>query len=59
MDCGASQAQNSRGLWVPSIPLPLYGLRKRCSCGRKFWTITGYEGHYALAHIFYPEPADA
>ena len=33
MDCGASKAQNSRGLWVPSIPLPLYGLRKRCFRG--------------------------
>lgn len=41
--------QNRRGEWVPAIPLPLYGLRKRCQCGRKFWTTAGYRGHYALA----------
>jgi hypothetical protein len=45
------QQQNSSGQWVPAIPLPLYGLRKRCQCGRKFWTAEGYQGHYALAHI--------
>ena len=43
--------QNERGQWVPGVPLPFYGLRKACSCGRKFWTIAGYEGHYALEHI--------
>ena len=46
------QQTNDRGEWVPSIPLPMYLLRKRCGfCGRKFWTLTGYQGHYALAHI--------
>lgn len=49
------QVQNKRGEWVPSIPIPLYVpplmLRKRCSCGRGFWTMDGYRGHYALAHI--------
>lgn len=43
--------QNKRGEWVPAIPLPLYGLRKRCECGRKFWTAEGYQGHYAVVHI--------
>jgi len=43
--------QNERGEWVPAIPLPFYGLRKRCTCGRSFWTEEGYRGHYALAHI--------
>jgi hypothetical protein len=43
--------QNDRGEWVPAIPLPLYGLRKHCTCGRRFWTMGGYRGHYALAHI--------
>lgn len=43
--------QNDLGEWVPAIPLPLYGLRKRCECGRKFWTTGGYRGHYALTHI--------
>lgn len=44
---------NDRGEWVPAIPLPLYGLRKHCRCGRKFWTTDGYRGHYALAHILH------
>ena len=47
------ETQNSRGEWVPSIPLPFYGLRKRCCCGRKFWTVVGYQGHYALCHILH------
>ncbi len=46
----ASQ-ENDDGAWVPAIPLPLFGWRKRCSCGRGFWTLDGYRGHYALAHI--------
>jgi hypothetical protein len=46
-----TQTQNERGEWVPAIPLPLYGLRKRCQCGRHFWTAAGYRGHYALRHI--------
>lgn len=52
-----SSARNARGQWVPSIPLPFYGLRKRCECGRKFWTEDGYRGHYALGHILYPSKA--
>lgn len=49
----ASEAtcRNRAGERVPSIPLPFYGLRKHCGCGRKFWTEEGYKGHYALAHI--------
>ena len=46
-----NQTTNTRGEWVPAIPLPLLGLRKRCSCGRRFWTLDGYRGHYAYAHI--------
>lgn len=56
-DPSETQTQNSRGEWVPAIPLPVYGLRKQCSCGRKFWTADGYRGHYALRHILDPEPA--
>ncbi len=52
-DDGGAFAQNSRGQWVPSIPLPFYGLRKGCQCGRKFWTADGYQGHYALCHILH------
>jgi hypothetical protein len=47
-----TMARNLRGEWVPAIPLPLYVLlRKRCRCGRKFWTMEGYQGHYALCHV--------
>ena len=46
-----NQTTNTRGEWVPAIPQPLLGLRKRCSCGRRFWTLDGYRGHYAYAHI--------
>jgi hypothetical protein len=46
-----TSSQNRRGEWVPAIPLPFYGLRKTCACGRKFWTSEGYEGHYAVTHI--------
>lgn len=44
-------AQNRRGEYVPAIPLPFIGLRKKCSCGAKFWTYKGYQGHYAYEHI--------
>jgi hypothetical protein len=55
-DLWETTAQNARGEWVPSIPLPLFGLRKHCSCGRKFWTLDGYRGHFALDHVLYPQP---
>lgn len=42
---------NRDGEFVPAIPHPLYVIRKRCHCGRHFWTVAGYRGHYALAHI--------
>lgn len=47
------QTQNKRGEWVPAIPLPLFTWphRHRCSCGRSFWTMGGYRGHYAVAHL--------
>jgi hypothetical protein len=48
---GETATQNDAGEWVPAIPLPFYGLRKHCDCGRKFWTMAGYRGHYALRHI--------
>lgn len=43
--------QNKRGEWVPSIPLPFYGLKKRCGCGATFWRESNYNAHYALEHI--------
>jgi hypothetical protein len=48
---GSVTTPSRDGQWVPAIPLPLYGLRKRCQCGRKFWTADGYRGHYALSHV--------
>jgi hypothetical protein len=51
--------QNARGEWVPAIPFPLYGIRKKClRCGRKFWTTNRYREHYALHHILDPAPED-
>jgi hypothetical protein len=49
---------NLIGKWVPDIPLPLYGrLREQCYCGKKFWTHSGYRGHYALVHILRLTPS--
>ena len=57
-DLGDAHTQNARGQWVPSIPLPLYGLiRRRCQCGKRFWTTRRYRAHYALDHILYPPEA--
>lgn len=42
---------NGRGEWVPAIPLPFFGIRKRCSCGAAFWKHDNYLAHYALKHI--------
>jgi hypothetical protein len=49
-DMGSS-TENTYGGWVPAVPGPFLGLRKKCRCGRKFWTLEGYQGHYAWAHI--------
>lgn len=46
-----NQMMNTRREWVPAIPLPFYGIRKKCSCGKKFWRQKNYEAHYALVHI--------
>ena len=48
---GSFALRGPEDLWLPGIPLPLYGIRKRCGCGRAFWTMSGYRAHYALAHI--------
>lgn len=57
---GGPMAENRRGQWVQSVPLPFYGrVRKTCMhCGRKFWTEDGYRGHYAYAHILGMEGPD-
>ena len=44
--------KNNRDEWVPAIPVPFfYAIRKGCECGEKFWTMQGYEEHYAHKHI--------
>ena len=47
--------RNKRGEWMPDIPLPFYGLKKRCSCGKTFWKERSYRAHYALEHILLGE----
>ena len=47
--------ENSRGQYVPAIPEPFFGIKKRCECGKTFWTIAAYRGHYALVHILFIE----
>lgn len=42
--------QDSDGLWRQSVPLPFYGVRKGCHCGKKFWKESNYESHYINAH---------
>lgn len=43
--------QNADGTWSEAIPLPFYGIRKKCStCWRGFWTEKGYEKHYVNEH---------
>ncbi len=46
-----NMTENKRCEYVPSIPLPYYGIKKKCECGEKFWTEKGYRAHYALEHI--------
>jgi len=50
-DFEPARMQNQRSEWVISIPLPFYGLKKRCSCGATFWRESNYNAHYALRHI--------
>lgn len=49
---------NSKGAYVPAIPLPYYRrlrFRRRvrfgCHCGAEFKHHDDYRGHYALRHI--------
>ena len=42
--------ENADGTWSEAIPLPYYGLRKHCSCGKKFWKEESYRKHYAERH---------
>lgn len=42
--------ENSDGTWSEAIPLPFYGLKKGCYCGRSFWKEGNYRRHYRDAH---------
>lgn len=50
-DGAAVTMANARSEQVPAIPLPLFGLKKQCSCGQSFWKLHNYEAHYAHKHI--------
>lgn len=41
---------NADDTWSQAVPLPLYGLRKTCGCGRSFWREKNYIRHYQLQH---------
>ena len=42
--------QNEDGNWSAAIPLPFYGLKKKCDCGKSFWYEENYRKHYVEAH---------
>lgn len=50
-DGAAATMANDRSEEVPAIPMPLFGLKKQCSCGRRFWKLRNYQAHYAHEHI--------
>lgn len=42
--------QNPDGNWSKAIPLPLYGFKKTCQCGKSFWKEANYRKHYQQMH---------
>ena len=42
--------ENADGTWSEAVPLPFYGLRKQCACGKKFWKEQSYHKHYVTKH---------
>ena len=42
--------ENPDGTWSQAIPLPFYGLKKTCQCGKSFWKEANYRTHYQQAH---------
>ena len=65
---GNTKRENKRGELIPEIPSPidLRPHRYRCpagvriyegdKCGRTYWTLAGYQAHYALEHVLAWEP---
>lgn len=43
-------SDNGDGTWSESVPLPFYGIRKRCQCGKSFWKEENYRKHYIKSH---------
>lgn len=42
--------QNIDGTWSEAAPLPYYGLKKKCQCGKQFWKENNYVEHYIKVH---------
>lgn len=51
IDNNGAWEQNPDDLtWSQAVPLPFYGLRKGCMCGRKFFKESSYRKHYKSQH---------
>lgn len=42
--------ENEDSTWSVAIPLPFYGLKKKCHCGKSFWKEKNYRKHYRAIH---------
>ena len=42
--------QNEDGSWSQSIPLPFYGIKKKCDCGKSFWKESNFRKHFIEKH---------
>lgn len=49
-DIPENMQQNEDGSWSAAIPLPFYGIKKRCVCGKSFWKESNYRTHYIDRH---------
>lgn len=43
-------SENPDGTWSEAVPLPFYGLKKKCICLRTFWREENYRKHYIAEH---------
>lgn len=42
--------ENEDKTWSEAVPLPYYGIKKKCSCGKSFWKEENYRTHYRQKH---------
>jgi hypothetical protein len=42
--------ENPDRTWSQAIPLPFYGIKKQCQCGKSFWKEDNYRKHYRAEH---------